>query len=57
MGGDDAHACATTRANGVARVDPRGRVVAGERVTFNVDVAALHFFDPQTGLALEEVGA
>jgi len=41
-------------ANGVARVDPRGHVVAGERLTFNVDVDALHFFDPDTGLALEE---
>lgn len=64
VGGDDADPFAggegisgAAVANGVARVDPRGRVVAGERVTFNVDVAALHFFDPQTGLALEEVGA
>jgi multiple sugar transport system ATP-binding protein len=41
-------------ANGVARVDPRGHVAAGERVTFNVDVDALHFFDPETGAAIEE---
>ncbi len=43
-------------ANGVARVDPRGHVVAGERATFNVDVEALHFFDPQTGAAIDEAG-
>jgi multiple sugar transport system ATP-binding protein len=44
-------------ANGVARIDPRGPVTAGERVTFNVDIAALHFFDPETGVAIEEDGA
>ena len=37
---------------GIARVDPRARVVAGERVTFTVDVERLHFFDPKTGVAL-----
>jgi len=31
--------------------------IAGERVTFSVDVGSPQFFDPQTGLALEEVGA
>jgi multiple sugar transport system ATP-binding protein len=40
-------------ANGVARIDPRARVVAGQRVTLSVDIEALHFFDPLTGLALE----
>jgi len=39
---------------GVARVDPRVRVVAGERITLAVDVARLHFFDPDTGLALTQ---
>jgi multiple sugar transport system ATP-binding protein len=39
-------------AEGVARVDPRVPVAAGERVTFAVDVDRLHFFDGQTGDAL-----
>lgn len=37
---------------GIARVDPRARVVAGERVNFVVDLERLHLFDPQTGGAL-----
>jgi multiple sugar transport system ATP-binding protein len=47
----------TPVANGVARVDPRGHVVAGERATLNVDVEALHFFDAETGAAIEEAAA
>ncbi len=31
--------------------------IGRERVTFRVDVGSPQFFDPQTGLALEEVGA
>ena len=42
-------------ANGVSRVDPRTYVAAGDRVTFVVDVGALHLFDPQTGETLDEV--
>jgi multiple sugar transport system ATP-binding protein len=38
--------------NGVARVDPRAAVRAGTRVTFAVDAARLHFFDPDTGSAV-----
>jgi multiple sugar transport system ATP-binding protein len=38
--------------NGVARLDPRAAVRPGERVTFQVDVNRLHFFDPDTGLAI-----
>jgi multiple sugar transport system ATP-binding protein len=42
--------------NGVARVDPRSAVAvavrAGSRVTFAVDPARLHFFDPDTGNAV-----
>jgi multiple sugar transport system ATP-binding protein len=38
--------------NGVARVDPRAAVRAGTRVTFAVDPARLHFFDPDTGHAI-----
>jgi hypothetical protein len=40
-------------ATGVARVDPRAKVVAGERVTLEVDLEHLHFFDPETRAALE----
>ena len=38
--------------NGVARLDPRAVVRPGERVTFRVDPDRLHFFDPDTGLAI-----
>ncbi len=38
--------------NGVARIDPGAGVRAGTRVTFAVDVARLHFFDPDTGAAV-----
>jgi multiple sugar transport system ATP-binding protein len=42
--------------NGVARVDPRSAVAVavrvGRRVTFAVDPARLHFFDPDTGGAV-----
>jgi len=38
--------------NGVARVDPRSAVKAGDRVTFGVDTTQLHFFDPDTGIAI-----
>jgi multiple sugar transport system ATP-binding protein len=39
-------------AEGVARVDPRVAVGAGERVTFAVDVDRLHFFDAESGNAI-----
>lgn len=49
---------ATPAGKGVARVDPRIRVVAGERVALALDVERLHFFDPVTGLSLpSEKGA
>jgi multiple sugar transport system ATP-binding protein len=38
--------------NGVARLNPRSAVRAGTRVTFAVDAARLHFFDPDTGGAI-----
>jgi multiple sugar transport system ATP-binding protein len=38
--------------NGVARLDPRAAVRAGTRVTFAVNAARLHFFDPDTGHAI-----
>jgi multiple sugar transport system ATP-binding protein len=36
-------------AEGVARLDPRVPVAAGDRVTFAVDVSRLSFFDAETG--------
>ena len=38
--------------NGVARLDPRVGVRVGERITFWLDPARLHFFDPDTGHAI-----
>jgi multiple sugar transport system ATP-binding protein len=38
--------------NGVARLDPRAGIRPGQRVTFGVDLARLHFFDPATGTAI-----
>jgi multiple sugar transport system ATP-binding protein len=43
---------ATEMASGVARIDPRARIRAHGRTAFTVDVERLHFFDPETGLAL-----
>jgi multiple sugar transport system ATP-binding protein len=40
------------RYNGIARLDPRSGVRAGSRITFGVDTSRLHFFDPDTGLAI-----
>ncbi len=37
---------------GVARVAPHTAAVAGERLTFAVDTAALHFFDADSGAAI-----
>jgi multiple sugar transport system ATP-binding protein len=39
---------------GVARVNPRAVVAAGDRITLLVDVDRLHFFDPATGLAIAQ---
>jgi hypothetical protein len=43
---------ATEVASGVARVGPRARVRAHGRAELTVDVERLHFFDPETGLAI-----
>ncbi len=40
-------------AEGVARIDPRVPVAAGDRVTFAVDVSRLSFFDAETGNAIK----
>ena len=42
-------------AEGVARVDPRVPVAAGERVALAVDVRRLHFFDAETGEGIGDV--
>jgi multiple sugar transport system ATP-binding protein len=35
-----------------ARVDPHSKVRAGSEISLAVDVSALHFFDPESGLAI-----
>ncbi len=40
------------QATGVARVQTRSRMRAGDRARFVVDTEQLHFFDPQSGAAL-----
>jgi multiple sugar transport system ATP-binding protein len=42
-------------AEGVARVDPRVAVAAGDRVALAVDVQRLHFFEADTGSAIQAV--
>jgi hypothetical protein len=37
---------------GVARIDPRAKIRAHGRTVLTVDVERLHFFDPETGLAI-----
>jgi multiple sugar transport system ATP-binding protein len=43
---------ATISGEGVARVDPKTPVKAGDRITLAVDVAGLQFFDPESGAAI-----
>jgi multiple sugar transport system ATP-binding protein len=38
----------------IGRFSPRSRVREGDQVTVRVDTERLHFFDPETGLALWE---
>ena len=40
------------KAEGVARISPRSAFRAGSRVTFAVRTDQLHFFDPDTGMAI-----
>jgi multiple sugar transport system ATP-binding protein len=47
---------ADSEPNGVARLDPRSAIRAGGKVTFSVDTERLHFFDPDTGRAIEAAG-
>jgi multiple sugar transport system ATP-binding protein len=56
----DAHAsgdiAGASASEGVARVDPRVPVAAGDRVGLAVDVERLHFFDGETGEAIGATG-
>jgi multiple sugar transport system ATP-binding protein len=47
---------ADSEPNGVARLDSRSAIRAGTKVTFSVDTERLHFFDPDTGRAIEAAG-
>ena len=38
----------------VARLDPRSRAQERESIELVVDTARLHFFDPQTGLGIDD---
>jgi multiple sugar transport system ATP-binding protein len=40
------------RAQGVARIAPRSPVEAGDRVRLSVNPIRLHFFDPESGVAI-----
>ncbi len=50
--GQDEGLLASGLPNGVARVGSRVPIRPGERLPFAVDTARLHFFDPDTGLAI-----
>ncbi len=41
-----------SRGEGVARVEPRAKVDAGERVRLAIDTSRLYFFDPRTGATI-----
>jgi multiple sugar transport system ATP-binding protein len=43
---------AASVAAGVARIDPRSGIRAGERAVFGVDARRIHFFDPDSGAAI-----
>ena len=50
--GDDRVADADRPARLVGRFSPRTRVLEGDEIEVAVDTAALHFFDPRSGLAI-----
>jgi multiple sugar transport system ATP-binding protein len=43
---------ATISGEGVARIDPKTPVKAGDRITFSIDTEGLQFFDPESGAAI-----
>jgi multiple sugar transport system ATP-binding protein len=44
----------TSASEGIALVDARAPIRAGERASFAVDVERMHFFDPDSGLAISD---
>jgi multiple sugar transport system ATP-binding protein len=42
----------TSAGDGIALVDARAQVKAGDRASFAVDTERMHFFDPESGLAI-----
>ena len=52
LGGVPVLQMAGNKAEGVARVSPRSLLKSGDRAVFQVEVDRLHFFDPDTGLAI-----
>ena len=52
LGGQATLQMEKTKTFGVARVSPRSTLHAGSRASFSVDTEHLHFFDPETGLAI-----
>jgi multiple sugar transport system ATP-binding protein len=56
-GTDQGEIVAASVAQSVARADPWAPIRAREKVTFGVDVARLHFFDPETGDAITAAAA
>jgi multiple sugar transport system ATP-binding protein len=49
---DKDEAAALQSGEGVARVEAKTPVKPGDRMTFNVDIEDMQFFDPKTGLAV-----
>jgi multiple sugar transport system ATP-binding protein len=41
--------------NGIARINSRSAVRRGQRVTFHVDTGRMHFFDPDTSVAVQQM--
>jgi len=54
LGGMAALSGGGNKTEGVARVSPRSSLKAGDKAMFRVDTDRLHFFDPDTGLAIWE---
>jgi ABC-type sugar transport system ATPase subunit len=42
----------SNKSEGVARVSPRSQLKAGDRAMFVVETEKMHFFDPDSGLAI-----
>ena len=51
-GAGEGEIVAASVAEGVARIDPRSGIRAGQRAVFGVDVRRIHFFDPDSGAAI-----